>query len=215
MVVTFYIPITPLSGHTSLRWFGTSPCRAIPEGRFLHLWCSIAQVEFNLLHRPLLHVRGTQGSLAFRNASSSRDRWRVGQCKRRQRARPKDRVRMLRKSGRQQRAGTFQHQVPYDATGSAPTSAAYSCSNALTGPLRQLSDSDADRGSGKMSSSPRSTPSKMARATDSGDAFGMSKPRVMSVSVGSVKTAWTLTPRPGQEGAKRLRRLNAAALETA
>ena len=90
MVVTFYIPITPLSGHTSLRWFGTSPCRAIPEGRFLHLWCSIAQVEFNLLHRPLLHVRGTQGSLAFRNASSSRDRWRVGQCKRRQRARPKD-----------------------------------------------------------------------------------------------------------------------------
>src|ERR1019366_10371488 len=30
-----------------------------------------------------------EGSLAFRNASSSRDRRRVGQCKRRQRARPK------------------------------------------------------------------------------------------------------------------------------
>ena len=83
-------PPRPFFVRRSLRWFGTSPCRAIPEGRFLHLWCSIAQVEFNLLHRPLLHVRGTQGSLAFRNASSSRDRWRVGQCKRRQRARPKD-----------------------------------------------------------------------------------------------------------------------------
>jgi hypothetical protein len=38
----------------SLRWFGTSPCRAIPEGRFLHLWHSIASVEFDLLHRSLL-----------------------------------------------------------------------------------------------------------------------------------------------------------------
>ena len=49
-----------------------------------------------------------------------------------------------------------------------------------------------------MSSSPLSTPSKMARATDSGDALGISKPRVISVSVGPVKTAWTFTPAPGQ-----------------
>ena len=33
MVVTFYIPITPLSGHTSLRWFGLSACTASPEGQ--------------------------------------------------------------------------------------------------------------------------------------------------------------------------------------
>ena len=38
-------------------------------------------------------------------------------------------------------------------------------------------------GSGKISSSPFSTPPKMARATDSGAALGMSKPRVMSVSM--------------------------------
>ena len=44
-------------------------------------------------------------------------------------------------------------------------------------------------GSGKMSSCPSSTPSKMARATDSGEAFGMSKPRVMSVSTKPVRTA--------------------------
>jgi len=36
----------------------------------------------------------------------------------------------------------------------------------------------------------------MARATDSGVALGMSKPRVMSVSVGPVRTAWTRIPRP-------------------
>ncbi len=32
MVVTFYIPITPLSGHTSLQWFGIPACTANPEG---------------------------------------------------------------------------------------------------------------------------------------------------------------------------------------
>src|SRR5260370_10045003 len=51
-------------------------------------------------------------------------------------------------------------------------------------------------GSGKISSSPFSTPSKMPRATDSGAAFGMSKPRVISVSVGPVRTACTVTPCP-------------------
>ena len=33
MVVTFYIPITPLSGHTSMRWFEASPRRAAPKGQ--------------------------------------------------------------------------------------------------------------------------------------------------------------------------------------
>ena len=56
-------------------------------------------------------------------------------------------------------------------------------------PLRQLCAMVSDMGSGKISSSPFSTPSKMARATDSGEAFGMSKPRVISVSVGPVRTA--------------------------
>ena len=56
-------------------------------------------------------------------------------------------------------------------------------------PKAKLSAIDADIGSGKMSSSPFSTPSKMACATDRGDAFGMSKPRVMSVSTGPVRTA--------------------------
>ncbi|MER7358394.1 hypothetical protein [Nonomuraea dietziae] len=48
--------------------------------------------------------------------------------------------------------------------------------------------------SGKMSSSCSSTPSTMARATDSGEAFGASSPRDISVPVGPVKTAWTLPP---------------------
>jgi len=51
-----------------------------------------------------------------------------------------------------------------------------------------------DSGSGKMSSSPFSTPSKMARATDSGEALGMARSRVISVSVGPVRTLCTLTP---------------------
>jgi hypothetical protein len=61
--------------------------------------------------------------------------------------------------------------------------------HALAAPLRQLSPMDADRGSGKISSSPFATPSKMARATDSAEAFGTSKPRDMSVSKGPVRTA--------------------------
>jgi hypothetical protein len=55
---------------------------------------------------------------------------------------------------------------------------------------------DADMGSGKTSSSAFSTPLKMARATDSGEDFGMSKLRGMSVSTGLVRAACTLTPRP-------------------
>ena len=62
--------------------------------------------------------------------------------------------------------------LAYDLTGSACTSAGYWRSSALTAPLRQLSARDSDMGSGKMSSSPFSTPSKIARATDSGEAFG-------------------------------------------
>jgi len=56
-------------------------------------------------------------------------------------------------------------------------------------PLRQLSANDSDMGSGKMSSSSFSTPSKMARATDSGEALGTLKPRAASVSTGPVRTA--------------------------
>src|SRR6266566_4426338 len=63
----------------------------------------------------------------------------------------------------------------YALTGSAATSAESWRSNDLAAPLRQLSAMDCDMGSGKMSSSPFSTPPKMARATDSGEAFGMSR----------------------------------------
>ena len=52
---------------------------------------------------------------------------------------------------------------------------AASCrSRALVAPLRQLSATEADRGSGKMSSSSRSTPSRMAPATEAAETFGMS-----------------------------------------
>ena len=81
--------------------------------------------------------------------------------------------------------------------------------------MRQLSATFADIGSGKMSSSPRSTPSSIARATDSGVAFAISKPRVMSVSVGPVSTACTLTLRAARSARSDCERLNAAALEIA
>src|SRR5450755_1860642 len=55
---------------------------------------------------------------------------------------------------------------------------------------------DWDAGSGKMSSSPFSSPSKMPSAVVCIEAFGISKPRFMSVSVGPMTTAWTLTPWP-------------------
>jgi hypothetical protein len=66
---------------------------------------------------------------------------------------------------------------------------AYSCSSAFATPPRQLSARISDAGSGKMSSSSFSTPPKMACATETGEDFGMSKPRVMSMSVGPVRTA--------------------------
>jgi hypothetical protein len=62
-------------------------------------------------------------------------------------------------------------------------------SSALVAPVRQPSAIDSDMGSGKMSSSPFSNPSKMPRATDSGENFGMSRYRVMSVSTGPAITA--------------------------
>ena len=100
--------------------------------------------------------------------------------------------------------------------GRGATNVALSRSNALTAPPRQLSAKVADMGSGKMSSSPFSTPWKMARATDCGVALGISKPRVISVSVGPVSTAWTLTPCPARRATHRLRSmLNAAAFEIA
>src|SRR6266853_1466304 len=81
------------------------------------------------------------------------------------------------------------HRVGYGLTGWAPTYAASMRSKPFAEPLRQLSANDCDMGSGKMSSSSFSTPSKMARATDSGEAFGTLKPRAASVSTGPVRTA--------------------------
>src|SRR5918996_3440062 len=95
----------------------------------------------------------------------------------------------------------------------ASRSAAYWRSSALTALLRQLSARDSDMGSGKISSSPLSTPSKMARATDAGAVFGMSKPRVMSVSTGPVRTACTFTPRPARRTRSDWVRENATAFE--
>jgi hypothetical protein len=66
-----------------------------------------------------------------------------------------------------------------------------------------------------MSSSPFSTPSKIARATDSGEAFGRSRSRVMSVSTGPVRAAWTVTPRPASSARSDCVSENAAAFEIA
>src|SRR5665213_3249897 len=78
-------------------------------------------------------------------------------------------------------------------TGCGARKAALWRSIALTAPLLQLCAMEADMGSGKISSSPHCTPSKIARATDSEEAFGISKPRVISVSVGPVKTCLLYT----------------------
>src|SRR5712691_9358074 len=93
------------------------------------------------------------------------------------------------------------HRVPpraYDVTASASATAAYCSamaaywrSSALAAPLRQLSAMDSDMGSGKMSSSSFSTPSKTAPATDSAEAFGMSLPRDTSASTMPLRTART------------------------
>ena len=77
----------------------------------------------------------------------------------------------------------------HDLTGCAATAAAYWRSSALAAPLRQFCASDSAMGSGKISSCPFSTPSKMPRATDSGEALGMSRSWDISVSTGPVRTA--------------------------
>src|ERR1700682_4550716 len=117
---------------------------------------------------------------------------------------------------RRQRGVPKLHRVPhltYDSTGSGATKAAFWRSRALAAPLRQLSAMDSDTGSGKMSSSPFSTPSKIARATDSAAAFGISRPRDISVSTGPVNTACTLTPRSAKRARNDCERENAAAFE--
>ncbi len=68
------------------------------------------------------------------------------------------------------------------------TKAANWRSRAFAAPVRQPSAMDWEAGSGKISSSPFSSPSKMPRAADSVEAFGMSKPRFISVSMGPRKT---------------------------
>jgi hypothetical protein len=65
-----------------------------------------------------------------------------------------------------------------------------------------------------MSSSPCSMPSRIALATDSGELFGISRSRVMSVSTGPVRTACTRTPRPASSARSDWVRENAAALES-
>ncbi len=47
-----------------------------------------------------------------------------------------------------------------------------------------------DLGVGVVAPRPEPTPSKMTRATDHGEALGMSKPRVISVSTGPVRTGY-------------------------
>ena len=87
-------------------------------------------------------------------------------------------------------------------------------SNALACPLRHPSAIGCDIGSGKISSSPFSTPSKIAAATDAGDAFGMSRSRDMSVSTGPAKTACTSMPRPANRARCDCVSENIAALDT-
>jgi hypothetical protein len=67
------------------------------------------------------------------------------------------------------------HRGPHATFAATPgTKAANWCSSALTAPVRQPSAIDWDAGSGKISSSPFSNPSKMPSAADSGEAFGIS-----------------------------------------
>ena len=67
-------------------------------------------------------------------------------------------------------------------------------SRALATLARQASAIDRDAGSGKISSSPLCSPSKMPCAALSGEALGMSRPRLISVSMGPRMAAWTATP---------------------
>ena len=97
-------------------------------------------------------------------------------------------------------AGQFLHAP----AGTAPTKVANWRSSALVAPLRQSSAIDRDVGSGKMSSSPISTPSRIARATGSGEAFGTSRPRDISVSTGPAQDGVDAYPLSGQKGTEGL-----------
>jgi hypothetical protein len=93
------------------------------------------------------------------------------------------------------------------------TKAANWRSSALDAPVRHASAMDWDAGSGKISSSPLSIPSKMPAAAYSGEAFGISKPRFISVSMGPRMTAWTITPLPAKIALSDCVMFNAAAFE--
>jgi len=66
---------------------------------------------------------------------------------------------------------------------------------------------------GTSPSASLSNPSKMPRAADSGEAFGMLKPRFISVSMGPRTTAWTVAPWPAKSALSDCVMLNAAAFE--
>src|SRR5208282_2487534 len=86
-------------------------------------------------------------------------------------------------------------------------------SRALLTPERQASAMDWDAGSGKISSSPFSSPSKMPVAANSVETFGMLKPRFMSVSTGPKTTACTVTPWLASSTLNDCVRFSAAAFE--
>ena len=100
-----------------------------------------------------------------------------------------------------------------DLTGDRATYAANCRASAFTALLRQPSAIASDIGSGKISSSSFSTPSKIALAADCGEAFGISRFRVISVSRGPGKAVWTLTPRPASSARSDCESENAAAFE--
>jgi hypothetical protein len=80
-------------------------------------------------------------------------------------------------------------------------------SSSLATLSRQWAAIDAEAGSGKISSSPLSTASKLASATDSGDAFGYVGSRVISVrSRPKVRGRW---PHPGGRSPRPLRSVSA------
>jgi hypothetical protein len=100
------------------------------------------------------------------------------------------------------------------SVGCGCTKPANSPSSAFDALLRQPSATGADTGSGKISSSPRSTPSRIAAATAAGAAFGISRSRVMSVSTGPGRTTCTVTSRPASSARSDCESENAAALDT-
>src|SRR6267142_2811548 len=111
-------------------------------------------------------------------------------------------------------AGSESDYRANDLTGVVSTYVAIWRSSALSALPRQPSAIVADIGSGKISSSPFSTPSKISRAADSGEALGMSSSRVISVSIGPGRTACTRTPCPAKSARSACDMENAAAFET-